>query len=67
MDTLGDLEKLVNEPILSLSDLGDDFKADVRRPRDGNWEMLVDSHPDVIAEEAYQVLSAVLTGVLRLA
>ena len=50
-----DLEKLVNEPILSLSDLGDDFKADVHRPRDGNWEMLVDSHPDVIAErEAYQ-------------
>ena len=27
----------------------------MHRPRDGNWEMLVDSHPDVIAErEAYQ-------------
>ena len=50
-----DLEKLVDAPILSLLDLGDGFKADVHRPRDGNWEMLVDSHPDVIAErEAYQ-------------
>lgn len=50
-----DLEKLVDAPILSLLDLGDGFKADVHRPRNGNWEMLVDSHPYVIAErEAYQ-------------
>lgn len=50
-----DLEKLVDAPILSLLDLGDGFKADVHRPRNGNWEILVDSHPDVIAErEAYQ-------------
>ena len=50
-----DLEKLVDAPILGLSDLGDGFKADVHRPRDDNWEILVDGHPDVIAErEAYQ-------------
>ena len=49
------LEKLVDVPILDLSDLGDGFTADVHRSLDGNWEILVDSHPDVIAkQETYQ-------------
>ena len=50
-----DLEKLVDAPILDLSDLEAGFTAGLHRPLDGNWETLVDSHPDVIAErEAYQ-------------